>query len=33
MNTFSLIQKAWNFCHTLRNGGMGYVLMTRNRFE
>ncbi len=24
MNTSSLIQKIWNFCHTLRDDGMGY---------
>ncbi|MBN8283782.1 type I restriction-modification system subunit M N-terminal domain-containing protein [Zoogloea sp.] len=24
MNTFSLIQKVWNFCHTLRDDGVGY---------
>lgn len=24
MNTSSLIQKVWNFCHTLRDDGVGY---------
>lgn len=24
MNTSSLIQKVWNFCHTLRGDGVGY---------
>lgn len=24
MNTSTLIQKVWNFCHTLRDDGVGY---------
>ena len=24
MNTSSLVQKVWNFCHTLRDDGVGY---------
>jgi type I restriction-modification system DNA methylase subunit len=24
MNTSALIQKVWNFCHTLRDDGVGY---------
>ena len=24
MNTSSLVQKVWNFCHTLRDDGLGY---------
>jgi type I restriction enzyme M protein len=24
MNTSALIQKVWNFCHTLKNEGVGY---------
>ena len=24
MNTSALIQKVWNFCHTLRDDGIGY---------
>lgn len=24
MNTSSLVQKVWNFCHTLRDNGVGY---------
>lgn len=24
MNTSSLLQKVWNFCHTLRDDGVGY---------
>ena len=24
MNTSTLVQKVWNFCHTLRDDGVGY---------
>jgi len=24
MNTSTLVQKLWNFCHTLRDDGVGY---------
>ncbi len=24
MNTSNLVQKVWNFCHTLRDDGVGY---------
>lgn len=24
MNTSSLVQKVWNFCHTLKDDGVGY---------
>ena len=24
MNTSALIQKVWNFCHTLKDDGVGY---------
>ena len=24
MNTSTLIQKVWNFCHTLKDDGVGY---------
>ena len=24
MNTFALVQKVWNFCHTLRDDGVSY---------